>query len=149
MKTKYLILTVLLSAVLTGGVSYLIDIWNIKSFEKSDLYKDYLQRERALNYATTDYWKGDPKEVISGFKNLGSYYNNLYRQWVGDHQVTYRLKLLIPILAFLVFNIFILNHKYSGEFKTVEMMRSAYKNAYYSVCSFVCLILLILNVFLS
>lgn len=157
MKTKYLILTVIISALLTGGVSFLIDRWNTNSFEKSDLYRTYLQRERQLNYKMTDiqakggstFSQDDIAENISGMKNLGSYYNNLYRQWVSDNQFAYRLKLLIPILAFLVFNIAILNQKYSGKFKTVEMMKSAYKNLYYSICSVVCFILLILNVFLS
>jgi uncharacterized protein with ParB-like and HNH nuclease domain len=95
MKTSYLILTVIISAILTIGVSYLTDVWNTKSFEKTDLYKTYLQREKDLNYRMTDiqskggsvYTQNDVDENISGVKNLGSYYSTLYRQWVSENQL--------------------------------------------------------------
>lgn len=162
MKTNYLILTAILSILLAGFITYLIVDWNFKSFNNSTYsvkFKNKMAEQQNFQneLRRTGYYEKlilEGEERVNEFlennrKELHDYHTQCFVDWYNDNKIMSSILFLIPIISFLIFNLSILNIKYSNNFKTLEMIKEALKNRYYSIISIVYLLILVLNLILA
>ena len=154
MKTKYLIYTAIISIVLTFGVNYLIVKWNFRSFNESAIGDKFRKACGEAEYKSWLLLQNPPsnyslKEMNRLKSELHSYGNKCFEEWFEENKAVIYLKFLIPIFAFFIFNISILNFKYSNNYKTIAMIKEGLKNPFYSIIVILYFTSLLINLFFS
>lgn len=157
MKSSYLLLVFIISFLLTIAVNYLIINWNYKRFHNSEIGIQYKNDIYTTNRHITDYLEKvksdhDPYYI----KKIDELRENIYIRgvkqfsiWMDKNSMMIYLLFLIPVVAFVIFNISLLNIKYSKEYTTRNMISTSLKKPAFVIPVIIYLVLLIINIIVS